>query len=71
MFKFIKAIECPNCTELVKDDGLTVDFTTTEHVVCLNLFSQISFHCESCGADIYIGDIEDCLEYELPDEEEE
>lgn len=69
MNKFIMAVCCPVCGELVKSDGWTVDFTTSENVVCLDLFSQQDFHCEMCGTDIYTGDMEDSLWYEEPEEE--
>lgn len=39
MAKFVKACECPNCGNLCKEDGITVDFTTDEMVVSLNSFS--------------------------------
>lgn len=64
MNKFIMAVECPVCGEVVKADGLTVDFTADDRVVCLNLFSQQDFHCEACGTDIYTNDMEDCIDYE-------
>lgn len=69
MAKFIKAVECPVCGEIVKDNGLSLDLTTEENVICLNSFSCESFHCKSCGTDIYVGDIDDCIEYETPEEE--
>lgn len=67
MMKFIKALECPNCGELVQDDGSTIDFTAPDGVVNLNLFSLSDFHCGNCGAYIYTGDIDDCIMYEEPD----
>ena len=71
MNKFIMAVECPVCGEIVKDDGITVDFTAEEGVVCLNLFSQNDFHCENCGTDIYTGDMEDHLWYEESEDYDE
>ena len=62
MAKFIKACECPNCGELCKDEGITVDFTTGEGVVSLNNFNQTSWHCDSCGIDFGTGDIKDMIE---------
>lgn len=64
MAKFIKAVECPVCGEIVKDNGISLDMTTGENVICLNNFSFDSFHCNNCGTDIYVGDIEDVIEYE-------
>lgn len=68
MAKFIKAVECPVCGEIVKADGFTLDLTTEDNVICLNNFSCDYFHCESCGTDIYTGDMGDCIEYEEPDD---
>ncbi|MBQ2396248.1 MAG: hypothetical protein II304_04285 [Bacteroidales bacterium] len=70
MAKFIKAVECPVCGEIVKDDGFTLDLTTEENVICLNNFSCDSFHCENCNTDIYIGEIDDYLEYETNEDED-
>lgn len=64
MSEFIMAINCPECGELAKQDGKTVDFTAPNGVVCLDLFSQQAFHCENCGVSIYTGDIDDCIEWE-------
>ena len=64
MNKFIMAVECPVCGELAKADGMTVDFTSPEGVVCLNLFSQETFECDRCGTTIYTGDMEDAIDYE-------
>lgn len=71
MAKFIKAIECPVCGGIVKDDGFTLDFTTEDNVICINNFSCDSFHCELCGTDIYVGDINDCIEYETAEDKED
>lgn len=71
MFKFIMAVDCPVCGELAKQDGLTVDFTTDKNIVNLSLFSQQDFHCEACGADIYTGDMEDCIDYEVAEDFDE
>lgn len=38
-------------------------------IVCLNNFSQEVFHCKNCGAKIYTGDMDDCVEYEDGDDE--
>jgi len=62
MGNFIKACECPNCGELCKEDGITVDSTTEDMVVSLSCFSQTSWHCDSCGMDFGTGDIEDMIE---------
>ena len=64
MNKFIMAVECPVCGELAKADGMTVDFSAPEGVVCLNLFSQETFECDRCGTTIYTGDMEDAIDYE-------
>lgn len=69
MNKFIMAVECPVCGELAKADGMTVDFTSPEGVVCLNLFSQETFECDKCGTVIYTDDMEDHLFYDEPEEE--
>lgn len=71
MNKFIMAVECPVCGELAKADGMTVDFTSPEGVVCLNLFSQETFECDKCGTVIYTGDMEDHLFYDEPEDEED
>ena len=71
MNKFIMAVECPVCGELAKADGMTVDFTSPEGVVCLNLFSQETFECDKCGTVIYTGDMEDHLFYDEPEDEYE
>ena len=62
MAKFIKACECPNCGELCKDDGITVDFTTEEMVVSLNNFSCCEWHCEKCGTDFGTCEVENFIE---------
>lgn len=69
MAKFIKAVECPVCGEIVKDNGISLDMTTGENVICLNNFSCDSFHCDNCGTDIYVGDIEDVIEYETAEDD--
>ena len=71
MNKFIMAVECPVCGEVVKADGLTVDFTADDRVVCLNLFSQQDFNCEACGTYIYTGDMEEQLWWEEAEDEDE
>ena len=68
MNKFIMAVECPVCGALAKSDGMTVDFTAPEGVVCLNLFSQEEFECDECGTIIYTGDMEDHLYYDEPED---
>ena len=68
MNKFIMAVECPVCGALAKTDGMTVDFTAPEGVVCLNLFSQEEFECNKCGTVIYTGDMEDYLFYDEPED---
>lgn len=60
MTKFIKACECPNCGTLCKDDGITIDFTTEDGVVSLNLFVDTIWHCDECGIDFGTGDT-DCM----------
>ena len=71
MNKFIMAVECPVCGELAKSDGMTVDFTAPDGVVCLYLFSQEEFECVACGTVIYTGDMEDHLFYDDPEGEED
>lgn len=71
MAKFIKAVECPVCGETVKDDGFCLDMSTEENVFCLNVFSCDSFHCDNCGTDIYVGDIDDIIECETADDDDE
>lgn len=71
MNKFIMAVECPVCGELVQSDGMTVDFTAPEGVVCLNLFSQESFECPRCGTVSYTGDMEESLYYDEPEDWDE
>lgn len=36
MAKFIKAVECSVCGEIVKDDGISFDMTTGENVYSSN-----------------------------------
>lgn len=62
MAKFIKACECPNCGNLCKEDGITVDFTTDEMVVSLNNFSCCEWHCEKCGTTFGTCEVEDIVE---------
>lgn len=69
MIKYRKAVVCPCCDRYVVQEGYTADFTTDEMIVCLNNFSQEVFHCENCGATIYTGDMDDCIEYEDGDDE--
>ena len=71
MEKFIKAVECPVCGEIVKDNGISLDMTTGENIIILNNFSLDSFHCNNCGTDIYVGDIEDVIEYETAEDDVE
>lgn len=70
MAVFKMAVVCPNCDELVEDEFSTVDYTTNDGVVCLNLFSQTHLVCEHCQSDIYIGDVEDIIEYDAPEDDE-
>lgn len=70
MFKFIMAVTCPECGEVVKDSGITVDFTTDEPVVNLELFSQQEFYCENCNTSIYTGDTEMFMDWETNEIEE-
>ena len=69
MIKYRKAVVCPCCDEYVTQEGYTEDFTADEMIVCLNDFSQEIFRCDKCGAIIYTGDMEDCIEYEDGDNE--
>ena len=69
MIKYRKAVVCPCCGDYVVQEGYTADFTTNEMIVCLSNFSQEVFHCKNCGAKIYTGDMEDCIEYEDGDDE--
>ena len=71
MFKFIMAVECPVCGELVRDTGFTVDFTTNAPVVNLELFSQQSFFCEECKTNIYTGDMEMVMDFETVDDDDD
>lgn len=64
MIKYRKAVVCPCCGDYVVQEGYTADFTTNEMIVCLDDFSQEVFHCKNCGATIYTGDMDDCVEYE-------
>lgn len=60
MSKFILAVHCPVCDNVIKDSGYTLDFTTDDNVVTLDNFACTHFHCDNCGTDVYVGDI-DCL----------
>lgn len=69
MAKFKMAVNCPTCGELIIDDGMCLDLTTSDDVICLDNFQMTTWECKNCGTHVFTPDIEFMYEYEETEDE--
>ena len=65
------AVNCPICGEIIVNNGVCLDLTTPDNVICLDNFQMTTWKCESCGTRVFTPDIECMYEYEEVEEDQD